>query len=135
MSIKETVLKMAEEGSTRDEIQKETGARREYIGRIITADKKAPTNNDVEDEDAEQPEVVQANEEDINNDNEEMVFENDLTGANSLEGGNMGDPKTGKEYHKAWVNAKAFECSCGCTLNRKSAFCPNCGTTLDWSGF
>lgn len=130
MSQKTTVIELFEAGKDYDAIEAETGAKRTYIRTIISQYKKALDAGDVEDEKSEQEK-----ESEVNNESESMDFENDLEGENSETGDEMGDQKTGKEYHKTWVEAKAFECSCGCTLNRTSKFCPNCGVTLDWSGF
>lgn len=130
MSQKTTVIELFEAGKDYDEIEASTGAKRTYIRTIISQHKKTLDAGDVGDEKGEHEE-----ESEVNNEGEGMDFENDLEGENSKTGDKMGDQKTGKEYHKAWVDAKAFECACGCTLNRKSKFCPNCGVSLDWSGF
>lgn len=138
MSQKTKVIELYEAGKDYGEIEKETGAKRTYIRTIVSRYKKDSNTkgvgnegNAAEDEQGESQGGEQEGE--VNND--EMHFNNDIEDENNLAGDQMGDPKTGKEYHKAWVNAKAFECACGCTLNRRSKFCPNCGITLDWSGF
>ena len=125
MSKKSQILTLLAEGKEYDEIQETVeGATRQYIRNVASANKR---------ENAKSDEVAEETNE--STEQKEMEFENDLEGSNTAVGGKMGDPKTGKEYHEAWVNEKAFECSCGCTLNRKSTYCPNCGVMLDWSGF
>ena len=141
MSHKAIVIELFEAGKDYDEIQEATGAKRSYIRTIISKYKKTLDAGNVGDQAGEQeeekPEVISNDKDDqaVKDENKEMHFKNDLDGADADGGDNMGDQKTGAQYHKAWVDAKAFECACGCTLNRKSKFCPNCGVTLDWSGF
>lgn len=127
MSKKADVLGLYEAGKTRDEIHEETGISKRYIRVIVNESDKGDGDGGVEGEDPKQEgeEVVI----------DAMEFENDLKGESTMVGDKMADPKTGKEYHKAWVAEKAYECSCGCTLNRKSTYCPNCGTALNWEGF
>lgn len=124
MSHKLRVIELHNAGKDYNEIEKETGAKRTYIRTIISQYKKTPDAGMLEEKTNED-----------NNEAEEMRFENDIEGKDNMVGDKMADPKTGKEYHEAWIKEKSYECACGCVLNRKSTFCPNCGTTLDWSGF
>lgn len=130
MTKKNEVETLLAEGKGYDEIQETTGAERSYIRNIAANYRKSNKKDELSEED-KKPDEKSGSEVD----NGEMDFKNDIEGEDNEVGDQMGNPKTGKEYHKAWVEARAFECSCGCTLNRKSKFCPNCGITLDWSGF
>ena len=133
MSKKSQILDLLAKGKEYDEIQETVeGATRQYIRNIASARKR---------EDAKPGEVATETETEelAGEESKEVVidgmeFENDLESTDNMVGGKMEDAKTGKEYHKAWVAEKAYECSCGCTLNRKSTFCPNCGTPLNWEG-
>ncbi len=118
------------EGKGYDEIQETTGAERSYIRNIAANYRKSNKKDELSEEDKKSDE-----ESGSGVDNGEMDFKNDLAGMDNMAGDEGKGAKTGKEFHKAWVEAKAFECACGCTLNRRSKFCPNCGVTLDWSGF
>ena len=124
MSKKSEVEKLLTEGKEYDEIEATSGAKRSYI-RTIAANHRKNAEPDKIPTETTEPETkaeVESN---------EMRFENDLEGKTVQDG----DKMEGKQYHKAWVAAKAYECSCGCTLNRRSTYCPHCGITLDWSGF
>ena len=133
MTQKNTIEEMHAAGKDYDEIEEATGAKRTYIRTIISKYKKTLNAGDMEDEE-EEPEQTEPKEDTEVVDNGSMDFTNDLEGKNSMVGGKMADTNTGKEYHKAWVSEKAFECSCGCTLNRKSTYCPHCGIALNWEG-
>lgn len=128
MSKKSQILSLLDEGKTYDEIQETvTGATRSYIRTVATGHRKDAKPNEIPSENPEPKEKPG-----IEDGSGGMEFENDIDD----EKHNMtNDKKSGPEYHKAWVEAKAYECSCGCTLNRKSTYCPNCGVVLDWSGF
>lgn len=128
MSKKSKILTLLAEGKEYDEIQETVeGSTRQYIRNVASAYKRENAKPDevaTETEEEEQKEITK----------NEMHFEDDLEGKTTVVDGKTGDTKTGEEYHKAWVDAKTFECSCGCTLNRKSTYCPNCGIPLNWEG-
>ena len=126
MSKKVDVEKLLDEGMKYEEIEAITGTKLGYIRSIAANHRKNVEPNEIPTQD-EEPKT----EEVVNNEDNEMHFENDLEGKTVQNG----DKMEGKQYHKAWVAAKAYECSCGCTLNRRSTYCPNCGVTLDWGGF
>lgn len=132
MSKKTDVIRLHEEGKDYHDIEKETGTDRRYIGQIVRQYRKdnAPTELVTETGEPGETEPLE-----VTIDDDEMHFENDLEGKDNMAGGKMEDAKTGRQFHEAWVKERAFECACGCTLNRKSTYCPNCGTALNWEGF
>lgn len=130
MSKKSQILSLLDEGKDYDEIQTTVeGSTRAYIRTIASGYRKDAKKDKLPEENNEpekEPEIESGG----------MEFDNDLNNGehemtNELKTGD----KTGAEYHKEWVKAGAYECDCGCTLNRKSTYCPNCGVTLDWKGF
>jgi hypothetical protein len=133
MSKKSQIFSLLDEGKDYDEIQRTVeGATRAYIRTVAGEHRKVAANAEIPGEGSE----PQAKPE-IKDDSGGMEFDNDLdnNGGNMTGKENQNNGKTGTQHHKEWVSAKAFECECGCTLNRKSTFCPHCGVSLDWGGF
>jgi hypothetical protein len=134
MSKKSQIFSLLDEGKDYDEIQRTVeGATRAYIRTVAGEHQKVAANAEIQEEVAESKAKSE-----IEDESGGMEFDNDLDN----NGGNMtnenndpGKDKTGAQHHKEWVSAKGYECECGCTLNRKSTFCPHCGVSLDWGGF
>jgi hypothetical protein len=129
MSKKADILLLLSEGKDYDEIEKAVpGSKRSYIRSLASNYRKNAAKTTLSEQTEEQEETPEIDEE-----SGTMDFVNDIDN----EGHNMTDElknKTGMQYHKEWVKEKAYECSCGCTLNRKATFCPHCGVPLDWEG-
>ena len=129
MSVKSDITALLKDGADYDRIQTETGAKRAYIRTIAAGWRKTEktSNEETENDDAKTETKDNDNVLTIVNDAEVKMTDNDNN--------NKTKTKTGLQYHYEWVNAKTFECNCGCVLNRKSTYCPHCGAVLDWSGF
>jgi hypothetical protein len=118
VSKKSDIREMIENSETNDSIVSETGCKLSYVRNIRSAMKRENPK----------PEVIETKKPETETGNDEVFFE----GIDEEEPIEKKSSKTGKEFHNEWVLAKAFECDCGCTLNRTSTYCPHCGTELDW---
>lgn len=132
MSKKDEILEMIKDGASYDRVEQATGAERAYIRQIASNyrhkdDKKV----EVSDEGKESVQKNSFEDKKVVIDKVDDSLEFDMGKEDKTF---KGEGKSGLQHHKDWVAEKKYECTCGCTLNKKGDFCPHCGTTLDWEG-
>ena len=132
MSKKQQIEDALDSGKEYNEIEQETGATRGYIRSIASHYAKRAKETDMEHKEPELPETHPKEDKTVNEESNTLTFDHDEPETDKDDGYR----KYGKAYHDRWVKEAKYECGeCGCTLNRKSTFCPHCGAKLNWSGF
>ena len=120
MSKKADIIEMIENGESNDSIVEDIGCKLSYIRNIRSSLKKTETTPEPEEPETKESESLTFD----GFEKEEVEEVKPDTNA-----------KSGSQYHKQWVKEAKYQCACGCTLNKKGKFCPNCGNELNWEGF